>query len=299
MRYTGYVLLILFMCFSYAHAQVLQGPLQVMQGSIKDTKGNPIAFSTVYVREALLGTATNQDGNFELSIPEGTYTCVFQSLGYQQVVKSVRLTYGMLPIHIVLPDMVYDLGEVVISADKEDPAYRIIRHTIAKAPVYSHMVRSFKAEVYIRGSLHITAISKLIKWMAKEELKESEIKEGDTYLEESVNEIDFTAPDLTRQKVKSIQSTFPDFGGDQSKSAIGFIAGNIYHPQAFGNAFSPIAPGSFDHYRFRYEGQTQMDGYPIHKIAILPLGSGPQYIKGTIYIVDGLWCVSNIDIVQE
>lgn len=299
MRYTGYLLFFLFLSIPFTHAQGLQGSMQVMKGSIKDTKGNPIAFSTVYVREALLGTAANQDGNFELSLPEGTYTCVFQSLGYQQVVKTVRLNNGMLPIHIVLPDMVYNLGEVVISGKKEDPAYRIIRHVIAKAPGYSRMIKSFQAEVYIRGSLHINTISKMVKWMAKKDLNESDIKEGDTYIEESVNEIDFTAPDLTRQKVKSIQSTFPDFGGDQSKSAIGFIAGNIYHPQAFGNAFSPIAPGSFDHYRFRYEGQTEYDGYSIHKIAILPLGSGPQFVKGTIYIVDGLWCVSNIDIVKE
>ena len=125
---------------------------QVLKGTIKDASGNPIPFSTVFVRELSLGTVANMEGAFELGIPEGRYGCVFQSLGYQSVVKQVEVKKIPEPLHIVLPDMVYDLSMVEISGSREDPAYRIIRKVIAKAPEYAGMVRSFHAGVYIKGS---------------------------------------------------------------------------------------------------------------------------------------------------
>lgn len=271
---------------------------QVLLGDIKDTNGNPIPFSTVYIRELSLGAAANLDGYFELKLKAGTYVCVFQSLGYQPVIKTVDVNKSTAPLHIVLPDMVYDLSTVVISG-KEDPAYRIMRNVIAKAPEYANLVKSFEAEVYIKGSLYIKSISKLIKLMAKDDLKEFNIKEGETYLQESVNEIDFTSPDFTRQRVISIKSTFPDFGQDQSNNAIGFISGNIYKPDGFGAAYSPILPGAFNYYNFKFEGRTNYDTYSVDKITILPKGKGAQYIEGTLYIVDGLWCISNLDIYKE
>lgn len=272
---------------------------QVLKGTIKDTSGNPIPFSTVFVRELSLGTAANMEGVFELTIPEGQYECIFQSLGYQSVIQQIEVKGMSEPLLIVLPEMVYDLSIVEISGSREDPAYRIIRKVIAKAPEYAAMVRSFNAGVYIKGSAKIKSISALVQWMAKDDFKEMDIKVGDTYLEESVNEIDFTAPNLTRQKVISIKSTFPGFSDNRSANAIGFISGNIYKPDGFGAAFSPINTGAFKYYRYRHEGKTTINNRVIHKITILPKGKGTHYVQGTIYVVDGLWCVSNIAISKE
>lgn len=272
---------------------------QVLQGTIKNSSGNPIPFSTVFVRELSLGAAANIEGNFELNIPQGRYECVFQSLGYQPVIQQVEVNASSQPLVIVLSDMVYDLSMVEISGRIEDPAYRIIRKVISKAPEYAGMVRSFKAGVYIKGSAQIKSISSLVKWMAKDDLKEMDIKVGDIYLEESVNEIEFTAPNNTKQKVISINSTFPGFSDNRSSNAMGFISGNIYQPNGFGAAFSPIHTGAFKYYRYRYEGKTKFNNREIHKIAILPKGKGSQYVQGTIYIVDGLWCVSNFAISKE
>lgn len=289
---TKNLIILLFLIQAVAHGQVLQG-------TIKDSKGTPIPFSTVYVRELSLGTAANQDGDFSVKLPAGSYVCVFQSLGYQPVIKQIELKQGMAPLQIVLPDMVYDLSTVVISGKREDPSYRIMRKVISKAPYHATIVKSYQADVYIKGSLNIKSISKIVKWMAKDDLKELNIKEGDTYLQESVNEIEFTAPDIFKQKVRSFRNTFPESGGDRSENAIGFISGNIYRPDGFGAAYSPISRGAFNYYRFRYEGRTQYETYAVHKIAIIPKGKGSQYMQGTIYIVDGLWCVSNLDIFKD
>ncbi len=269
---------------------------QTLSGRITEPGGQPIPYSTVFVKEASFGTAANEDGFFELHLSEGDYTFIFQCMGYQTITKKVKVSSINNPMTIILPAMIYSLQEVVVSDGGEDPAYRIMRRVIRKAPLYAGMVKSYKAEVYIRGSLNIRKISAMVKWMARDDLKESNIKVGDTYIEESVNEIEFTAPNLTRQKVKSIHSTFPGGNENRSSGAIGFISGNIYQPGAFGNARSPIAPGAFNYYRFRYEGVNTYEDVTVYKIKVIPRGDGPQYVKGTLYIIDGLWCFYSLNI---
>ena len=286
--------LILFCLFLSFH--MMQSYGQSLKGVITDSRNKPIPFSTVFVKEVSFGTAANIDGLFDLKIPEGTYTCVFQSMGYESRTEKILVDKKSASIQIILKDMVYSMKEVVISAKDEDPAYRIMRKVIGKAPTYAKMVKSYNADVYIKGSLHIKKISRMIKWMAKDELKKSKIKEGDTYLQESINEIDFTSPNLTRQKVKSLHSTFPDDGENRSSNAIGFISGSIYDPKAFGNAISPFSPGAFSHYRFRYQGVTKQGELLIYKIKIIPRGDGPQYVSGYLFIVDGLWCIQSLDV---
>lgn len=270
---------------------------QVLSGHVIGPKGKPVPWATVFVKELMFGTTANQEGFFELKLPDGKYTCVFQSMGYQTKNIIVSVHEDTKPLTVEMEEMVYELSGVVISGNGEDPAYGIMRRVIQNAPLYAGMIRSYKADVYIRGSLEIKSIAKVVKWMAKDELKESGIKEGDVYLEESVNEVEFTAmPFKVNQRVKSIHSTFPTGNESRASSAIGFVSGNLYRPDAFGNAWSPLAPGAFNHYRFSLMG-TQLNGnVTVNKIKIIPKGSGPKYMKGTIFIVDGLWCIYSIDV---
>lgn len=269
---------------------------QLLRGKITDSQSMPIPFSTVFVRELSFGTAANEDGYFELTLDRGTYTCVFQSMGYQSVIRVIEVDYQNEPLEIVLQTMTYTLGEVEISDGNEDPAYRIMRKVIRNAPKYAGMVKSYKADVYIRGSLNIRKISAMVKWIARDDLKESNLKEGNTYLEESVNEIEYTAPDKIKQNIKSIHSTFPGNDKNRGAGAIGYISGNIYQPGAFGNARSPLAPGAFRYYRYVYEGFSKYGDILVDKIKVIPRGSGPQFVSGTLYVIEGLWCIYALDI---
>lgn len=269
---------------------------QQLKGSITDSEGKPIPFSTVYIKDVAYGTAANKDGEFNLNLPAGKYTCSFQSMGFQTVSKSVVIDKNTLPLQIVLPNMVYALSEVVITSNGEDPAYKIMRNVIRKAPENASLVKSYSANVYIRGSVEIQKIASMIKWMAREQMKESHIKEGDIYVEESVNEINFRTPNIINQKVKSLHSSFPGNNQGSSSGAIGFITQNTYHPKSFGNAVSPITAGAFSYYKYRYEGANQYGNVTVDKIKVIPKGSGPQYVGGYIYVIDGLWCIYSIDL---
>ncbi len=269
---------------------------QVLKGSINDSDGKPIPFSTVYIKEVSYGTSANMEGEFELKLPAGKYTCTFQCMGYKPVIQNIVIDKNTQNLHIVLPAMAYDLKAVVITSNGEDPAYKIMRNVISKAPEHASIIKSYNADVYIRGSMEILKLSAMVKWMARDELKEQHIKEGDTYLEESVNEIGFKSPNIINQKVKSLHSTFPGSSQSSSSGAMGFITQNTYNPKSFGNAVSPITAGAFEYYRYHYEGTNQYGNVSVDKIKIIPKGNGSQYVSGYLYVIEGLWCIYNMEL---
>lgn len=269
---------------------------QMLYGTITNPSGDPIPFATVFIPEMSLGAAANEEGRFELHLDAGDYSAIFQSMGYETFKKSFSLKSSPVEVDVVLSPMVYELGSVEIRAGNEDPAYGIMRKVIRKAPLFAVMTRSFDADVYIKGSLRIERISAMVKLLATEDLKEAKVTEGSTYLEESVNEVSFTAPNRIRQKVKSIHSTFPFGQESRSSGALGFIAGNLYLPSAFGRAVSPLSAGSFNYYRFQYMGVTSGENHTIVKIKVIPRGKGAQYVRGYLYIVEDLWCLNSVDV---
>ncbi len=268
---------------------------QTLKGRITDTNGKPVGDASLFVKELKLGTAANIDGFYELKVPEGTYTCTFQCLGYDPETRNVTIDRNTVVLDISLREKAYELKEVIISDKKEDPAYGIMRRAIAMAPYYLNQVSEYKADLYLKGSLHIIKISRLVKRLAKEELEG--FKEGNTYLEESYNEIEFTAPNKYRQKVLKKTGNFPkDNGGI---NAMELITASVYDPQAILPNISPLSSSAFAHYRFRYEGFSEESGRVVNKIKITPIHKSKQLISGYIYIADNYWNVAAVDVTGE
>src|ERR1035437_2835911 len=273
---------------------------QKVSGTITDEKKRPIPYATVFVKELNFGTATNENGRFEIQLNQGDYTLTFQSLGYESQVKKIQMNSANQQISLVLKERVYLLKEVVVAAGKEDPAYAIMRKVISFAPIYNRQIKSSETEVYLRGSLMVNKISKLTKWIGGDQLKKSKIEEGKTYLEESVNQVFYTYPNTIKQVVKLLHSTIPLDSKDKGRNVINIGSGSIYDPNFFDqNVRSPLAPGAFNFYTFRYEGYQDDGDHIIDKIRIIPKGKGIAYISGYIYIVDKLWCIHSYDISGE
>lgn len=278
---------------------------QVLKGTIKDTQGEPIPYATVYIRELRQGTVANTKGDYELRIPEGKYSVTWQSLGYEPEIRDVTITRTTVTINIVLQLQYYQIPEVRITASGEDPAYGIMRKVIGMAPYYLNQVSYYKAGVYLKGTLVMNRIPKLLQRSINVEARNSRgssagtatIKEGETYLMESFNEIEFRAPDKYTQKVISLQSTFPD-QGDQI-SPMDFIEASFYQPVIAEMAISPLSPDAFSHYRFKYSGLSTQGDYVINKIQVIPKRKSQQLFEGTIYVIEDLWCLHSVDLVNE
>ncbi|MCG8582692.1 MAG: DUF5686 and carboxypeptidase regulatory-like domain-containing protein [Bacteroidales bacterium] len=270
---------------------------QGVKGTVTDQEGNTIPFATIYLKETTTGTTTNDLGEYEILLPAGKYTIVFQGLGFQKTELTVNVSDSFINNDIVLKKQEYRIKEVRVYSGGEDPAYPIMRKAISLAPYYQRQTEQYNAEVYLKGSLFMKKIPKLIQRMMKAEVDDNElvIEEGKTYTMESMNEIEFAAPDNYEHTVLSSRSTFP---GSEEDNVMSYITYSFYEPHQ-DMAISPLAPNAFSHYKFVYEGFFYEGDVAVNKIKIVPKRKSQQTYTGYIYIVDNLWNIHSIDVTNK
>ncbi|MEE4114552.1 MAG: DUF5686 and carboxypeptidase regulatory-like domain-containing protein [Marinilabiliaceae bacterium] len=269
---------------------------QSLKGIIRDGEGSPVPFATVYISELKKGTTANIKGEYLILLEPGTYTVFFQSLGFSPTMKTVNITGGEKKLDIRLQIQFYVIPEVRVTSTGEDPAYAIMRKAIGLAPYYLNQVNEYSAEVYLKGSFIIRRLPKMI--LRRMEVNEEQIKTNEAYFIESLNEIDFTAPNKYIQRVISQQSTLPD-AGNTDISPMDVIKASFYEPLIADIAISPLAPNAMSHYNFRYEGSTPQGNYVINKISVIPKRKSQQVFSGTLYIIEGLWCIHSLELKNE
>ncbi len=285
---------------------------QTLNGKIIDKSGQPVQYATVYIEELKQGTTSNPKGFYEIRIVPGKYTVVYQSLGYEPVYERVVISDTVVTLNVILPEQIYEIPEVRISPSGEDPAYVVMRKAIGLAPYYLNNINSYKANVYLKGNLLVKKIPRLIQrsmrnvkigrqcfCFSRRKTGENSgvLKEGDSFLMESYNEIEYTAPDKYVQKVISYNSTFPEQGNDISPME--FIQASFYQPVLANMAISPLAPQAFGYYNYKYLGATLQGNYTINKIEVIPKRKSQQLFAGTIFIIEDLWCLHSVDLTNE
>ncbi|MDO6745289.1 TonB-dependent receptor [Tenacibaculum soleae] len=106
------IFLALFTVFS-AYSQ------NILTGTIKDTHGDGIVGSSIFIKKDNKGTTTDLDGKYELkNLKKDTYLITFQSLGYKTQVKEVNITTNITTLNIVLEEDKSILDEIVVSAGR-------------------------------------------------------------------------------------------------------------------------------------------------------------------------------------
>ncbi len=286
---------------------------QMIKGRITNQSGESIPYATVYIQELKQGTTSNTKGDYEIKLPPGKYMVTYQSLGFEPVFYNAIITNQIILKDVVLPLQFYEIPEVRITASGEDPAYGIMRKAIGLAPYYLNHVSYYKASVYIKGNLVINRIPRILKKSMKIESssrgtsisaggeppkkQQNNIKEGETYMMESLNEMEFTSPDKYVQKVISLQSTIPSEG--DGISPMSYIEASFYEPILVDMAISPLSPQAFSHYKFKYLGASLQGNYTVNKIQVIPRRKSQQLFSGTIYIIDDLWCLHSVDLTNE
>lgn len=289
-----------------------QTEAQALKGKIVDKSGVPVQYATVYIQELKQGTTTNTKGDFEIRLSPGTYMVIFQSLGYEPLIENITIAGEVVTRFITLPEQVYEIPEVRISPSGEDPAIAIMRMAIGLAPYYLNYINYYKAEVYLKGNLLMNKIPRLLQKSmrmsssdenvsvsagGKPESSSRIIKEGDSFLMESFNEIEFTAPDKYVQRIISYNSTFPEQGN--TVSPMEYINASFYQPVIADLAISPLSPQAFSHYNFRYLGASFQGNFTVNKIGVSPKRKSQQLFEGTIYIIEDLWCLQSVDLTNE
>jgi hypothetical protein len=265
---------------------------QGIKGRLTDIKDNPVPFAAVYDETTYVGTTSNAEGYYDLKLEAGKHSIVYKAMGYYLVRKQITTSDQMVTLDVRLDEQAVQLKEVVVTPGKEDPAYAIMRKVIGLAPYHLNQVKEYTADVYLRGTIHLINIPKIIAKHTEINGKKNVLKNGDVFLQESINQIRFQAPDKYDQKVISFHSTFP--GENDDVNPMGMIRSSFYQPE-IDEFISPLAPNAFSFYTYRYEGFFEEGKNIIFKIKVTPKRNSQQLMKGYLYIVDKLWCLHSAD----
>lgn len=264
---------------------------QGIRGEIRDKDGEPVPYAAIYIKELTRGTTCNALGRFSLPLPEGEYTIFFRSLGYTEVTKTIEVEADYTDLMIQLPPQTYMIPEVRISASGEDPAYWIMRKTIGLAKYHLNEVSNYEAEIYIKGTAYIEKLPRAIA--RRIEVNEFKVEEDEAYMLESLNEVQFTAPDKYEMRVLASQNTLP--GYTQNVNPMDYVNASLYQQQ-IESVVSPLARNAFSYYRFSFEGTFLEGTHIINKIKVSPKRKSQQLCEGYLYIVEDLWCLHSSDL---
>jgi len=255
---------------------------QTLKGRIIDIEGQAIPLASIYIKEIKQGLIGDNDGFFQIKLKPGTYHLECSCIGYETKKQSITMTNEIMDIELILSEKIVQLQEVVISMG-EDPAYAIMRKAIEKAPYYQSVVKESVYKAYTKGSGKLLSSPKMLEKMSGEDL--TYIKDK-IFIQESVSEYKFTAPDKYEQTVLAYSSTFPSFANPEDAMAVSMIS--LYQPM-YGSIVSPLNPKSFSYYHFRYEGYEEENGQIINKIRIIPKLKDPKFPAGILHIADDEW----------
>ncbi|MEO2063419.1 MAG: TonB-dependent receptor [Christiangramia sp.] len=105
--------LVLFFSIFCASAQ------QAEVTGVVTAEGIPTAFASVYLEKTDIGTTTNEQGVYELKIPEGHYELIIQAVGYKKIKYHLEI-FSQEPkeLNFNLEEDITGLDQVVVSASR-------------------------------------------------------------------------------------------------------------------------------------------------------------------------------------
>ena len=258
-----------------------------VRGTVRSSEG-PLSYASIYVEETGNGAATDQSGRFEIVLSPGTYRLRFQYLGYESKTVSVTVSGdNWQELQVLLKSQSVQLQTITIRANREDPAYAVMRRAIARARYHQVQVDSFSAIVYIKGKGKL----KDYPWLAKKTLEKQGITKDRLFIQESASEIRYRRPNIFKEKVIAIYTQ----GKNNTSGPNEYVFGSLYDPE-LAETISPLSPKAFSYYRFEYLGIFRDQDAEVNKIRVIPRSKGDNVFDGTINIVEDEWSIHSVDL---
>lgn len=269
-----------------------------ISGRVTDVKGNPLAYTSVFVKGTTQGTTSNSDGFYRIVAGEENCTLVFKYIGFKAREISIPPGNTDLTVNANLDPETYSLSEVVIKAG-EDPAYPIMRKALEKRKFFLNQVDGYSCSAYIKG------IQRLLQWPDKllgQPVLVSAFIDTTTkiiYLSESVSEFHHQRPDDYYENMISSKVSGNSRGFSWNRASdlqFNFYEAMIKTDVAPRGLISPLSPSAFFYYRYRHEGTFVENGVLVHKIAVLPKRKNDPVFSGHLFIQDEAWRIHGVDL---
>ena len=266
-------------------------------GTVSDKNNLPLSFVNIYLQNSYIGTTTNDDGIYELNIKQkGTYTIVYQFIGFKTETKKVSISSFPYELNITLSEDTFSLEEIEISS-KENPANKIIRKTIEKRKETQSKTANFTADFYSRGIFRIKdAPEKILGF----ELGDfggglDSTRSGVVYLSETISHITKSPKNFKERIIASkVSGDDNGFSFNQASEVNFDFYKNLV--ELGEDIVSPIASYAFTYYKYKLVNSYYEGDHLINKIKVTPKKITDNAFEGFIYIVEDAWAIYALEL---
>lgn len=273
-----------------------------VSGKVTDENNEGLPFVSVYLKGTTQGVTSNKEGNYSIELSEGNHDLVFQFIGYKkhtEVIHSESAEQKII-LNVKMEPQPYEIAEVTVNANAEDPAYEVMRKAIRMRKYYLNQVQSYSCNVYIKGLQRVTSYPK--KFMGFDVNAEGDIdpKTGIFYLSESVSKFYFMRPDKIHEVMVSskVSGNSKAFSYNRTSDLLLNFYENIVNVRVISKRgfVSPIAEGAMFYYHYHLAGTFYENGKAVNKIEVLPKRKHDPVFRGTIYISENTWRIHSTDL---
>ncbi len=272
-----------------------------VKGKITDSDGQPIPFVSVFIKGTTKGVSANAEGSYSINVDRGIVTLTFTIVGFKTATQSIDVSSNTT-LNQTLQTEQFTLNSVVIKANGEDPAYRIVRNAIKNRKAYLEEVFAYSSDVYIKGMQKLVGAPK--KFFGRDIQKTLNLdtnRNGILYLSESQSKFSYMKPD--RIKEEMISSKISGRNNAFSFNKASDMRINFYENLLLENSglsarsfVSPIADNAMFYYKYKLLGKTEEGGLTINKIEVSPRRKNDPVFRGIIYIADDTWRLMGTDL---
>lgn len=246
---------------------------KLVRGTVTDARtGEPLPAATLQVEGTYLGTITNAEGAYHLSVSTLPAVMTVRFIGYQT--QRVRIeTSSPAQQDIQLQPVALALGEVVVTG--ENPAERIMREVIARKQAWQVALRTWEADAYNRFTLA-----------------------NDTGLVSIMESLTRTYWDRERGRKEVVRSQRQTSNLDLGSvlPAAEFVA-NLYDDniEVGGHTLIGVThPDALAHYDFTLEGRRALDGQVVYDIAVQPRNRFTSGFVGRVSVLGGVYALLDV-----
>lgn len=267
-------------------------------GTIRDAGGDLLSYVTVYKDGTSKGTVSNIDGQYNLDLPNGQHTIVYKFVGYDEIRKEIFVD-GPVVQDVTLIESVLQLEQVIISADAEDPAYRVIRAAIKARDGHKSEVEKHQVDLYVKG---VVKVLKTPEKILGQEIGDMDgmldtTGRGIVYLAESQSTLSFHQPDLFKEEMYS--SIVAEDDGSYNFNQFQNTNFDIYN-EYFDferSIMAPLADNALIYYKYKMlESRVDASGNLVNRIQVIPKSDSRPLVFGEIYIIEDSWIVKEFDL---
>ncbi len=277
---------------------------QKIFGKVFASNGDLLPYSSITVKGTTTGVSANQQAQYFIKLPAGTYTLICQHVGFAAQEKIITLKSDEEEVIFILNEQKLDLKEVVIKSNGEDPAYAIIRNAIQKRNYYNKQVQAFSCDLYSKDVIKLRhlphkILGRKIPDQDQKSMGLDSSGKGIIYLSESISKVYAQLPDKFKMEISSSRVSGSDGFGFAFPAFINLYKNNVtvftekFNPRGF---ISPIADGALHFYKFKYLGSFWENGIEINTIQIIPKRHYEPLFSGIINITEGDWRIHSCNI---